>query len=55
MNEKNPYHFETERASEKRSFAFERGSWEMLKIHEKKYNFFTGFSNDLQKNSWILE
>jgi hypothetical protein len=40
MIEGNPINSETEDASEKESFAFERGCWEMLKNHEKQIFFF---------------
>jgi hypothetical protein len=40
MSEKNRINSETEGASEKRSFAFTKGSWEMLKTDEKQIFFF---------------
>jgi hypothetical protein len=40
MSEKNPINSETEGASEKDSFVFERGPWETLKAHEKQIFFF---------------
>ncbi len=45
MSEKHPINSETEGASEKRSFAFERGPWEILKTHEKQifFYYFNGF------------
>jgi len=40
MIEKNSINFQTEGASEKRSFAFERGPSVTLKTHEKQLLFF---------------
>jgi len=40
MTGKNCNNSETEGASEKDSFAFERGLWETLKTHEKQIFFF---------------
>jgi hypothetical protein len=53
MSEKNPNKSEPEGASEKSSFAFERGPWEMLKTHEKQISFFilTVFQKGLLKTS----
>ncbi len=56
MSQKHPTNSETEGASEKDSFALERGPWETLKTHGKQIFLFIllVFRNGLLKNSWSL-
>jgi hypothetical protein len=56
MSEKNPNNSETEGASEKDSFGFERGPWETLKTHGKQILFLIllVFQKGLLKTSQIF-
>ena len=56
MSEKKCNNSETEGASETRSFAFERESWDTLKTYEKtlKKTMLLVFQKGFLKNFWIL-
>ena len=57
MSEKKRNNFETEGASETRSFAFEREPWDALKTYGKKLfkKMLLVFQKGFLKNFWILE